>query len=311
MEFFSHQTNIPFMDIRNKTFFLSAAVLILSLISIFTFGIKMGLEFTGGIQMEVLFAESKNLGEIRELLSEISPNMSIQSLGGSKNILLRLPDIDNKDTQSKIESVLSEKYSDVQISQTEIIGPQVGKELLLNGLNAIIFALILTMFYIALRFEYRFAIAAVVALLHDPIITLGIFSFFRIEFDLISMAGVLTVLGYSLNDTIVVYDRIRENFLCYKNKSTEAIVNLAINETLSRTMITSVLTLLAVLSLLFFGGESLFGFSVALTIGIIVGTYSSVYVAGALAVLLGLSNSNSNNTNKKEPIQLVTDGGSS
>ena len=290
MEFFSQQTNIPFMSLRNKTFILSAVVMVLSLLSIVINGIHMGLEFTGGMQMEVIFKQSRNLAEIREHLTEISPNMTIQSLGGSKNLLLRVPSDNRQDLQATIQKTLTQRYPDVHFSQVEIIGPQVGHELLLNGLNAIIFALILTMVYIALRFEYRFGIAAIVALLHDPIITLGIFSFWQIEFDLISLAGVLTVLGYSLNDTIVVYDRIRENFTRFGDKSTEWIVNLSINETLSRTIITSMLTLLAVLALLFFGGESLHGFSIALTIGIIVGTYSSIYIAGALAVVLGLTN---------------------
>ena len=294
MEFFSHQTNIPFMSLRNKTFVLSLSVMILSIVSIVLNGLHMGLEFTGGMQMEVHFSKAHELASVREHLNSVSPNMTIQSLGGSKNLLLRIPNDDRRDLQQAVTQTLTQHFPDAQLSQVEIIGPQVGHELLLNGLNAIIFALLLTMLYIAVRFEYRFGIAAIVALLHDPIITLGIFSYLGIEFDLISLAGVLTVLGYSLNDTIVVYDRIRENFNLHPNGTTESIVDLSINETLSRTIITSMLTLLAVLALLFFGGESLFGFSVALTIGIVVGTYSSIYVAGALAVVLGLKKQDSN-----------------
>jgi len=290
MEFFSHNTKIPFMAIKNKTFALSIGVMLLSFFAIFTNGLKMGLEFTGGIQMEVAFSSAVDLSVVRESLSTVSHNISIQSIGGSRDVLLRVPSTDDKGLQSKIESVLSEQFPHASISHVEYIGPQIGQELLTEGLNAVIFALILTMFYIAVRFEYRFALAAIVALLHDPIITLGFFSYFQIEFDLISMAGILTVLGYSLNDTIVVYDRIRENFSTHPDKPIEESVNLAINETLSRTIITSLLTLMAVLSLLFFGGDSLAGFSIALTIGIIVGTYSSIYVAGALAVVLGLTN---------------------
>ena len=278
------------MDIRYHAFILSTIVMILSIGTIFRNGIHMGLEFTGGIQMEVSFQEALSLGEIRGTLAEVAQNLSIQSLGGSKNILLRLPGNNNKALQQEIEKKLLTKYTGATITQVKIIGPQVGHDLLLNGLNAVLFALLLTMVYIAIRFEYRFAIAAIVALMHDPIITMGVFSLCRIEFDLISMAGILTVLCYSLNDTIVVYDRIREDFKRFPNRSIETIVNIAINETLSRTIITSVLTLLAVLSLLFFGGESLFGFSIAMTIGILVGTYSSIYIAGALAVVLGLKN---------------------
>lgn len=294
MEFFSHQTNIPFMRIRNKTFLLSALVMLLSIFMIIRNGLSMGLEFTGGIQMEVSFKDTVNLTPVRDLLSNVSSNISIQSIGGSRDLLIRLPSTDDKGLQSTVEASLLKSYPQARITHVEYIGPQIGQELLAEGLNAVLFALLLTMIYIAIRFEYRFAIAAIIALMHDPIITLGLFSYAQIEFDLISMAGLLTVLGYSLNDTIVVYDRIRENIVRSPNQAIEETVNASINETLSRTIITSLLTLLAVLSLLFFGGESLYGFSVALTIGIIVGTYSSIYVAGALAVVLGLSNQKQN-----------------
>jgi preprotein translocase subunit SecF len=290
MEFFSHQTRIPFMAIRNKTFLLSAVVMLLSIWGIFRYGLVMGLEFTGGTQMEVSFDEAVDLNTVRNHLAESTQNINIQSIGGSKDLLIRIPKTDTLSIQANVQSKIRQAYPKAKITHVEYIGPQIGQELLAEGLNAVIFALILTMVYIAFRFEYRFAIAAIIALMHDPIITIGIFSYAQIEFDLISMAGLLTVLGYSLNDTIVVYDRIRENFTRYPDLAIEKTVNLAINETLSRTIITSLLTLMAVLALLCFGGESLYGFSVALTIGIIVGTYSSIYVAGALAVVLGLTN---------------------
>jgi preprotein translocase subunit SecF len=290
MEFFSHQTRIPFMAIRNKTFLLSAVVMLLSIWGIFRYGLVMGLEFTGGTQMEVSFDEAVDLNTVRNHLAESTQNINIQSIGGSKDLLIRIPKTDTLSIQANVQSKIRQTYPKAKITHVEYIGPQIGQELLAEGLNAVIFALILTMVYIAFRFEYRFAIAAIIALMHDPIITIGIFSYAQIEFDLISMAGLLTVLGYSLNDTIVVYDRIRENFTRYPDLAIEKTVNLAINETLSRTIITSLLTLMAVLALLCFGGESLYGFSVALTIGIIVGTYSSIYVAGALAVVLGLTN---------------------
>ena len=290
MEFFSHQTKIPFMAIRNKTFLLSAVVMLLSIWGIFRYGLVMGLEFTGGTQMEVSFDEAVDLNTVRNHLAEATQNINIQSIGGSKDLLIRIPKTDTQSIQANVQSKIRQAYPKAKITHVEYIGPQIGQELLAEGLNAVIFALILTMVYIAFRFEYRFAIAAIIALMHDPIITVGIFSYAQIEFDLISMAGLLTVLGYSLNDTIVVYDRIRENFTRYPDLAIEKTVNLAINETLSRTIITSLLTLMAVLALLCFGGESLYGFSVALTIGIIVGTYSSIYVAGALAVVLGLTN---------------------
>lgn len=289
MEFFSHQTKIPFMAIRNKTFLLSTMVMLLSIWGIFRYGLVMGLEFTGGTQMEVSFDEAVDLNTVRIHLAESTQNINIQSIGGSKDLLIRIPKTDTLSIQANVQTKIRQAYPKAKITHVEYIGPQIGQELLAEGLNAVIFALILTMVYIAFRFEYRFAIAAIIALMHDPIITIGIFSYAQIEFDLISMAGLLTVLGYSLNDTIVVYDRIRENFTRYPDLAIEKTVNLAINETLSRTIITSLLTLMAVLALLCFGGESLYGFSVALTIGIIVGTYSSIYVAGALAVVLGLT----------------------
>ena len=277
------------MAIRNKTFLLSAVVMLLSIWGIFRYGLVMGLEFTGGTQMEVSFDEAVDLNTVRNHLAESTQNINIQSIGGSKDLLIRIPKTDTLSIQANVQSKIRQAYPKAKITHVEYIGPQIGQELLAEGLNAVIFALILTMVYIAFRFEYRFAIAAIIALMHDPIITVGIFSYAQIEFDLISMAGLLTVLGYSLNDTIVVYDRIRENFTRYPDLAIEKTVNLAINETLSRTIITSLLTLMAVLALLCFGGESLYGFSVALTIGIIVGTYSSIYVAGALAVVLGLT----------------------
>lgn len=239
--------------------------------------------------MEVSFDEAVDLNTVRNHLAESTQNINIQSIGGSKDLLIRIPKTDTLSIQANVQTKIRQAYPKAKITHVEYIGPQIGQELLAEGLNAVIFALILTMVYIAFRFEYRFAIAAIIALMHDPIITIGIFSYAQIEFDLISMAGLLTVLGYSLNDTIVVYDRIRENFTRYPDLAIEKTVNLAINETLSRTIITSLLTLMAVLALLCFGGESLYGFSVALTIGIIVGTYSSIYVAGALAVVLGLT----------------------
>lgn len=277
------------MAIRNKTFLLSTMVMLLSIWGIFRYGLVMGLEFTGGTQMEVSFDEAVDLNTVRNHLAESTQNINIQSIGGSKDLLIRIPKTDTLSIQANVQTKIRQAYPKAKITHVEYIGPQIGQELLAEGLNAVIFALILTMVYIAFRFEYRFAIAAIIALMHDPIITIGIFSYAQIEFDLISMAGLLTVLGYSLNDTIVVYDRIRENFTRYPDLAIEKTVNLAINETLSRTIITSLLTLMAVLALLCFGGESLYGFSVALTIGIIVGTYSSIYVAGALAVVLGLT----------------------
>ena len=184
--------------------------------------------------------------------------------------------------------------------RVDFVGPQVGKELATKGILAIVIALLATMIYIALRFEHRLAFSSAVALVHDPVLILGIFSFFRIEFDLKALAGLLAVIGYSLNDTIVVFDRVRENFIKIRRASSMEIMNISINQTLSRTIMTSVLTLFVVVALFVYGGETIHGFSLALIIGIVIGTYSSIYVAGALAVVMGLDRKDFLKSQKKE-----------
>ena len=191
--------------------------------------------------------------------------------------------------QSALGDQIAAALPGAKVDQINYIGPQVGRTLITNGILAVIVSLLATMAYIALRFEYRFAVSAAVALIHDPVLIFGIFSFFHIEFDLISLAAVLTILGYSINDTIVVYDRVRENFRKVRRGTVIEVMNLSINQTLSRTVMTSGLTLLVVIVLYFFGGPTLQGFSLALIIGIIIGTYSSIYVAGSLAVSMGLN----------------------
>ena len=191
--------------------------------------------------------------------------------------------------QQTLVDKVTKALPDAKVQRVNAIGSQVSSKLATNGALAMVLSLFCTIIYIAIRFEYRFAVGAAVALIHDPILILGVFSFFHMEFDLTALAAVLTVIGYSLNDTIVIFDRIRENFRKMRKGSPEEIVNVSINQTLSRTVITSGLTLLVVLALLFLGGQMIHGFAVALTIGIIVGTYSSIYVAGAIAVALGLN----------------------
>jgi preprotein translocase subunit SecF len=192
-------------------------------------------------------------------------------------------------SRDAIVSQVSQVLPDAKVQQVDYIGPQVGQELATKGALAIVVALLGTMIYIALRFEFRFAVGSTVALIHDPVLILGVFSFFHIEFNLIALAAVLTVIGYSLNDTIVIFDRIRENFRKLRKSTPVEIVNQSINQTLSRTIMTSVLTLVVVLALFFLGGSVLHGFALAMIIGIIVGTYSSIYVAGSLALSLGLT----------------------
>ena len=290
MEFFKQNTKIDFMGQKKAAMFFSIALLLLSLGILWVNGLHLGLDFTGGTQIELHSTAPIQLDTLRtQLKAQGFPEVTLQTYGTTHQALMRLashPDTTQAQLKTKLEPILKPH---IQIDRLEFIGPQVGKALLNNGILAIIVSMLATMAYIALRFESRFAISAAISLIHDPVLILGVFSLFGLDFDLIALAALLTILGYSLNDTIVVYDRIRENFRLFNKKTPVEIVNLSINQTLSRTIMTSGLTLLVVLSLCFFGGETLRGFSIALSVGILIGTYSSIYVAGALAVVLGLN----------------------
>lgn len=288
MEFFKSNTNIDFMGQRFYAAIFSVLLCLFSIVALVSKGLNLGLDFTGGTQVEISYPQAADLNQIREQLTAAGfGDAVVQSYGTAHDVLIRLS---AKETvnQDQLKSKLMASLPGATLHQVEFIGPQVGKTLVTNGILAILVSLIGTMLYIAFRFEYRFAISAAIALIHDPILILGIFAFFQIEFNLISLAAVLTIIGYSLNDTIVVYDRVRENFRRVRKANASEIMNLSINQTLSRTIMTSGLTLLVVFSLFIFGGEMLRGFSLALIIGIVIGTYSSIYVAGSLAVSMGL-----------------------
>ncbi len=288
MEFFKTNTKIDFMGQRFYAAIFSVLLCVISIATLSVKGLNLGLDFTGGTQVEVSYQQPANLNEIREQLAKAGfGDAVVQAYGTANDVLIRISakELTNQD---QLKAMIMSALPGATLHQLEYIGPQVGKTLVTNGILAILVSLIGTMLYIAFRFEYRFAVSAAVALIHDPILILGIFSLFQIEFNLISLAAVLTIIGYSLNDTIVVYDRVRENFRRVRKASPSEIMNLSINQTLSRTIMTSGLTLLVVLSLLIFGGEMLRGFSLALIIGIVIGTYSSIYVAGSLAVAMGL-----------------------
>jgi len=288
MEFFKKVTTIDFMAIRKWTACLSSVLIIASLISLMVNGLNFGLDFTGGTQIQVAYKTPANLPAIRKTLEKGGfTDAKVQRFGATTNALIRIG-IRKGVTQQELTKQVLAGLPGAKMLQSSYIGPQVGKQLATNGALALLISLIATALYIMLRFEYRFAISSAVALLHDPILVLGLFSYFHIEFDLISLAAVLTVIGYSLNDTIVVFDRIRENFRTVRRSTPTEIINLSVNQTLSRTVMTSALTLLVVVVLFFFGGPTLHGFSLAMIIGIVIGTYSSIYVAGALAVALGL-----------------------
>ncbi len=289
MEFFKSNTNINFMGQRIHAAVFSVILCALSIMALVYNGLNLGLDFTGGTQAEISYKQPADLNKIREQLSLAGfHDAVVQNYGSANDVLIRIS-AQEKNNQDQLKTKLLHSLPGALVHQIEYIGPQVGKTLITNGVLAILVSLLGTMLYIALRFDYRFAVSAVVALIHDPILILGIFAFFGIDFNLIALAAVLTIIGYSLNDTIVVYDRVRENFRKVRKAAPMEIMNLSINQTLSRTIMTSGLTLLVVLALFIFGGEMLRGFSLALIIGIVVGTYSSIYVAGSLAVAMGLS----------------------
>lgn len=288
MEFFKANTKIPFMRQRKWAAIISAIIFIASIISLSVYGLNLGLDFTGGTQAEVIFQEPINAQQIRDDLAKEGFPEAVVQVYDVRDISVRLAP--HKElSQEQLKQKLLKAMPGGKIGQLDYIGPQVGKQLMTDGILAVLVALIGTMIYIALRFEFRFAVSAAIALIHDPVLILGIFSFFHLEFNLIVLAAVLTVIGYSLNDTIVVYDRVRENFRKVRKGTPMEVMDLSINQTLSRTIMTSGLTLIVVIALLIFGGPTLRPFAFALTIGIIIGTYSSIYVAGSLAVALGLN----------------------
>ncbi len=300
MEFFRANTQINFMAQRKWAALFSIVLFVASIVSLIVHGLHFGLDFTGGTQIELSYQQPVDLNTLREKLNQAGFSSAVvQSYGTSKNVLIRIPPL-KEVSESALKERILQALPGSQFQQIEYIGAQVGRSLVTNGLLAVLVSLLATIAYIAFRFELRFAVSAAVALIHDPILILGVFSFFNLQFDLISLAALLTCIGYSLNDTIVVYDRVRENFRKIRKGSAIEVMNQSINQTLSRTIMTSGLTLLVVVALLIFGGEMLRGFSIALIVGIGVGTYSSIYVAGSLAIALGLDRTHLLPAAKKE-----------
>jgi preprotein translocase subunit SecF len=294
MEFFHTQTRIPFMDLSRYTAILSGLMFAVSIGFLVTRGLNFGLDFTGGTQVELHYNTSIEVSTVRDMLQKAGyKEAKVTHYGSTQDILVRFAASQKMNEQAlstHIQQLLVNEHSHpAQVRRVEFVGAEVGEQLARQGSLAVLLAIAASMLYIALRFEYRFAVSAAVALLHDPIVILGVFSALQIEFDLATLAAILSVVGYSLNDTIVVLDRVRENFRKVRQSTPREILDLSINQTLSRTIMTSFMTLLVVIALFFFGGSSLHGFSTALLIGILIGTYSSIYVAGALALKLGLS----------------------
>ena len=283
---------IDFLAWRKIAIIFSSIFLVLSLGSLLVKELNYGLDFTGGTLVELSYPEEANITNIRETLVNGGFNgAQVANFGSSREVLIKLPGTVSDSLGSEIVSLLSADNSDqaIDLRRIEYVGPQIGSELRDDGGTAMLIALAFMMLYIAFRFQSMFAGAAVVALVHDVIIVVGIFSLIQIEFDLTVLAALLAVIGYSLNDTIVVSDRIRENLRSAELDSTEEIINLSLNQTLGRTLITSLTTLLVLFSLYFLGGELIKNFALALIFGVVIGTYSSIYIAANALVIMGLN----------------------
>jgi preprotein translocase subunit SecF len=317
MQFLNKKTHIDFLSKRKLTLALSVALMIISIAALAMRSLNFGIDFTGGTLVEVGYSNAVKIDTVRDALAEAGINDAIvQHFGTAKDVMIRLPVTDrenavgvsgdimltlrtatgetlagNVEGQDKTQQCVKSGQTgacDVQMRRVEFVGPQVGDELANQGGLAMIYALIGILIYVAARFKWQFSISSVVALVHDVIITLGAFAVFQFDFSLSVLAAVLAVIGYSLNDTIVVFDRIRENFRKMRKGDRFQVVNAAINDTLPRTILTSMTTLFVVLTLLIFGGEALRGFSIALMIGVVVGTYSSIFVASPSVLALGI-----------------------
>jgi preprotein translocase subunit SecF len=288
--------NLDFLSQRRKALVLSGILMVVSLLSLVIFGLNRGLDFTGGTLIEIGYKAPVDLAEVRSALSEGGfGNVMVQQFGTTRDVLLRIPpvgEVNDAELSQRVLSALNAAAPDqVEVRRVEFVGPQVGKELAEQSGLAVLFSIMGILAYVAMRFEWRFSVGAVAATVHDAVLILGIFSLFQIDFDLNVLAAVLTVIGYSLNDTIVVFDRVRENFRKNRKGSALEIMNQSVNETMSRTIITAGTVLLVVVALYLFGGETLRGFSLALIIGVVSGTYSTIYIASATAIMLGVSRS--------------------
>ncbi|VAW90241.1 Protein translocase subunit SecF [hydrothermal vent metagenome] len=295
MQIFNKEPSFDFMGRRKLALIVSILLVIISIASLATRGLNFGIDFTGGTLIEVGYENSADLSEVRATLESADYGDAItQHFGSSKDVLIRVPPregMTNADLSTGVLNALHGAFGsdEIEMRRVEFVGPQVGEELTEKGGLAMIYALFGILIYITLRFEKRFAVGSVVALVHDVVITLGIFSILQLAFDLTTLAAILAVIGYSLNDTIVVFDRIRENFRKMRKGTPAEVSNRSINQMLSRTLVTSFTTLFVLIALFVLGGEIIHSFATALIIGIIVGTYSSVYVASATALALGVS----------------------
>ncbi len=292
MEFFKIRKDIPFMKHALIFNVISLTTFLLAVFFLFSRGLHLSVEFTGGTVMEVSYSQPADVSKVRGVVSSLGyTEVQVQNFGTARDVMIRLPPqkgVSSAQQSEKLMEALKAENPEATLRRTEFVGPQVGDELAQDGLKALAFVVIGIMLYLAVRFEWKFSVAAIIANLHDVIIILGFFAFFQWEFSLAVLAAVLAVLGYSVNESVVIFDRIRENFRRYRKMNTIEIIDNAITSTISRTIITHGSTQIMVLSMLLFGGETLHYFAMALTIGILFGIYSSVFVAAAIAMWLGI-----------------------
>jgi len=292
MEFFKIRKDIPFM--RHALIFnvISFATFVLAVFFLFSRGLHLSVEFTGGTVMEVGYTQAADVGKVRDTVASLGyTDVQVQTFGSAREVMIRLPaqkGVSTAQQSERVMTALKAQDAQVELRRTEFVGPQVGEELAQDGLKALAMVVVGIMIYLAFRFEWKYAVAAIIANLHDVIIILGFFAFFQWEFSLAVLAAVLAVLGYSVNESVVIFDRIRENFRRFRKMQTVEIIDNAITSTISRTIITHGSTQIMVLSMLLFGGPTLHYFAMALTIGILFGIYSSVFVAAAIAMWLGI-----------------------
>jgi preprotein translocase subunit SecF len=295
MRFLNRKTNIDFIGKRKVAFTVSAILIVLSITSLITLKLNFGLDFTGGMLIEVAYSTAPDTEEVRDQLRDAGlDDAMVNTFGVNTELVVRIPPRDEEESSADVSTVVLQALQDgydgqIEMRRVEFVGPQVGEELTEQGILAVVYALIGIFLYVMMRFQWRFSVGAVTALVHDVIITMGIISALRVEFDLTVVAALLAVIGYSLNDTIVLFDRIRENFPKLRNHSSIEVVNRSVNETLSRTLMTSLTTLLVLSALFVFGGEIIHAFAFTLIVGVLVGTYSSIYVASTTLLELGVS----------------------
>lgn len=288
------KTNINFIGNRNIALIFSAVLTLLSIGSLAVYGLQMGIDFTGGTLIQVGYKQTADLTLLRNTLNTEGFNdATVQNFGTAKDVLIRLKPhegVSSADLSNKVLEAINKNTAEpAELQRVEFVGPQVGDDLAEDGFLALLYSTVAILAYIAWRFEWKFAAGAIIATIHDVVVTLGLFSILGLEFDLTVLAAVLALIGYSLNDTIVVYDRIRENFRVLRSISTEDIMNISVNVTLSRTIMTSLTVLLVLVSLFFLGGEVIHNFAIVLLFGVFFGTYSSIFIASPVALLLGIS----------------------